>query len=225
MFTFGSSVNILGKNSSGFDSFSFKNRTFILCDGANSCKNGGVLANKLSKSIANKWSDVHKASKQKDEFVFSLIHNEHKYYLSNNFEAASTLVGMKIMSHEFEMISVGDSYGEIFYKDQNLGWKKIDSMPRDIDENGHPWQLIGSAVLEKVHHKQFSLNGSYCIFLMTDGAGNFLTERSFSRILNLINNEKPNPADLDYLSSDLVFEARSNGSSDDISIIILFIDL
>ena len=222
--SFGSLVNLIGSDKKGFDHFFWNNDTFALCDGANSCKNGGTLAENLSKIVATRWSKIDIGCSKRKNLIAKILLEEHEKYLNENLDAASTLVGLGIVHNGFELISIGDSYCEVFFKEKDLGWSKIGSMPRDIDSKGNPWQLIGSEVFEQMHFKEFNQSGSYCIFLLTDGAGNFLSKKNYSRVLKTIDGNKPNSCDLDYLSSNLAFEAKNNGSKDDVSVIIVFID-
>ncbi len=221
--TNGSLINETNERSCGFDSFNSSHDTFVLCDGANSCKNGGILASSLAKTILAKWPNCFDIKSNRMDLIYKVVLAEHNKYLTNKIEAASTIIGLKTLLNGFEMISIGDSYGEIFYKNQN-GWSKLYSMPRDIDENGHPWQLVGSEVLKKINYKKFDKNGSYCIFLLSDGAGNFLTQKSFYRVTESIGENRPNSYDLNFFSLDLVREARNNKSYDDISVAIIYID-
>jgi len=220
--THGSLINEINGSSCGFDVFNFSKDTFVLCDGANSCENGGILASLLANRLVEKWPKFSTKSNR-----INLIHNvileEHSKFLDKKIEAASTIVGLKTITSGFEMISIGDSYGEIFFKDRN-SWSKIYSMPRDLDQKGNPWQLVGSEVFEKIHYKKFDKTGSYCVFLLSDGAGNFLSQKSFNQITKLIGNNKPNSYDLDFFSADLVLQAKKNKSHDDISVAILYLD-
>ncbi len=221
--TYGSLINEMNESSCGYDRFKYSQNTFVLCDGANSCKNGGFLANSLADSLVAKWPNFSDINSNRIDLIYEVILTEHREYLKKKLEAASTIVGLKTMSDGFEMISIGDSYGEIYYKGHN-GWSKIYSMPRDLNEDGNPWQLVGSEVLEKINYKMFDKTGSYCVFLLTDGAGNFLPEKSYNEITELLGENRPNSYDLNFFSTDLVLKAKKNKSCDDISVVILYLD-
>lgn len=221
--SYGSLINNTSESSNGYDRFYYVKDTFVLCDGANSCKNGGILAGYLAESFGTKWANIVDMKSNRINLIHKIILAEHNKYLTSKMEAASTLVGLKTISNGFEMISVGDSYGEIFYKNLN-SWDKIYSMPRDLDKNGNPWQLVGSEVLEKINYKKFDRTGSYCIFLLSDGAGNFLPSKSYYRVTESIGDNRPRSCDLNFYSLDMVNEAKINKSNDDASVVILYLD-
>ena len=86
------------------------------------------------------------------------------------------------------------------------------------------YHLISRVVATHKNIKKFDKNGSYCIFLLSDGAGNFLTQKSFYRVTESIGENRPNSYDLNFFSLDLVREAKNNKSYDDISVAIIYID-
>ncbi|MAI29255.1 MAG: hypothetical protein CMP38_03505 [Rickettsiales bacterium] len=225
MIEYGSKINLTNSGLKGFDSFFSTKNCFVLCDGANSCVNGGIFAENLSKSVALNWSSKKKLFGNRKKYLYSFLLHEHKNYLSKKLDAASTLVALGIFDDNFEVFSVGDSYAEIYFRSNTKSWMKIFSMPRDINLNGDPWQLIGSDVFEKINYKNFNDLGTYCIFLLTDGAGNYLQDKNLLRILNTIGDKTPDSYDLNYLSTDLAFEAKLNGSNDDISVVTLFVTM
>ena len=53
---FSSITNYENKLASGFDFFYNLKNIFALCDGANSCRNSGILARKLSEKVINNWA-------------------------------------------------------------------------------------------------------------------------------------------------------------------------
>ena len=220
----GQKLNFNSFENSGFDAFSSKDNVFILCDGANSCRDSGTIAREFSFFVASNWPKNFILDACRSEKLYAMLLTEHKKILRKTKDAATTIVGVCCLEDELELFSVGDSFIEVFHK-SNFHWKKIFSMPRDIDKKGNPWQLIGSEVFTRINYQTLSTKGSYCLFLLTDGAGNYLNDEILSNVICSLNSEKPSSDDLDYIAHNLALKAKKNGSSDDISVVILFCDL
>ncbi len=220
----GKKLNFNSHGNSGFDAFSSEDNIFVLCDGANSCRDSGAIAKDFSIFISSNWPQKFILDASRPKKIYSMLLKEHKKILRKTKDAATTIVGACCLENELELISVGDSYIEVFHKTK-YNWKKSFSMPRDIDEKGNPWQLIGSEVFRKINYKTLDKKGSYCLFLLTDGAGDFLNDDILSKVTRSLNNDKPSSDDLNYIAQNLAHQAKKNGSCDDISVVILFCEL
>ena len=222
-YIFSTTTNYGDKSVVGFDFFATFDNVFALCDGANSCHNSGILAEKLSRKIVKNWASPSLDKKLRKNYLSAQIIQIHKELLLDNLDAASTLVALGVFDDFFEMISVGDSYGEVFEKVSKKKWEHFSSMPRDIDLNNNPFQLIGSEVLENVHYQVFPTKKTWCIFMMSDGLGNFVDSSDLLERLSLLGDELPNENDLDFIANDLAKSAFIRGSKDDISVTVIFL--
>ncbi len=219
---FSSTTNYGDKLASGFDFFYSLENIFALCDGANSCQNSGILARKLSKKVINNWASPSLDKKVRKEYLKSAIKKIHEELLLDNLDAASTLMALGVFDNFFEMVSVGDSYGVVFEK-INKKWRHYFSMPRDIDSDDNPFQLIGSDVFKELHYQIFPQKNSWCIFMMSDGLGNFVDYNDLMESLSLFGDNFPNESDLEFIVNDLAKSALRRGSKDDISATIIFL--
>ena len=205
-----------------FDSFDRADGLFVLCDGVNSSKNGGKFSTLLCKTFLEQCTYREFTKTERSEEFSSILFSVHHNLKSLNLGASSTLISVFYNSKFFELISVGDSFGEVFKKTMDGDWRHDFSMPRDIDTNGNPWQLIGSEVFQKVNYRQFNGSNRWCIFLMSDGLGNHIKGGDLMENLSLIRSD-PGNLDLRFIANELVNKAKMSGSLDDISICIIFL--
>ena len=103
-------------------------------------------------------------------------------------------------------------------------WEETCSIPRDIDYKGHPWQLIGSDVFELVHYQKFNRDQMACVFLMSDGVGDFIKNSDIVHLLNKNILEKFDQTDLQDVVYSLLNISEDRGSKDDKSICLVFIE-
>ena len=102
-------------------------------------------------------------------------------------------------------------------------WKCVETMPRDVDENGHPTQLVGSEVCQTIHVRNHDPKGLYCAVLMSDGPGLKTSEENLKTRLAMIGRNEPSQADLAYLCNSLAIDAQNSGCLDDTSVAMIWL--
>tara|TARA_B110000503_G_scaffold82461_1_gene125806 strand:+ start:8408 stop:9091 length:684 start_codon:yes stop_codon:yes gene_type:complete len=218
----GQCVNYRKDEHIGFDSFSQNlDRTrFALCDGANSCLESGQTSQWLSSKIVN--GNIL-TKENADDLVGSLHSGILKLYPNT----ASTLVYLQIESNRLISVSVGDSYLSVYRQPflKFVNWKQTLEMPRDLNADGNPFQLIGSEVLDCVHYSQVEKTGVHVALMMSDGPANAISDREIQKMLRLIGRNKPTQADLTYISKRLVQLAWRGGCKDDASVVTIWINI
>ncbi len=207
-----------------FDAFARVSDSFTLCDGANSCKNSGKLAKKLASLFSKKISSIAMKKVDREREISKIVLDIHENCALNNEAGASTLLGLNILKDSYEIISVGDSYGKVFTRNPDGEWTEHCSIPRDLDYNGNPWQLIGSDVCELVHYTRLYRENVACVFLMSDGVGDFIKNSDIEKILNKKDIKKFNPSNLRKIVESLLSISGERGSKDDMSICMAFIE-
>ena len=138
--------------------------------------------------------------------------------------AVSTTVPADIILMD-EWLSVGDS-DLTLYKRRWGGWgswQKNCTMPKDLDTDGNPSQLIASEVLDTVHQLDLPAQGTWLALMMSDGPARVLPTSSLQKTLQKISHQTPSSEDLDYLCRALADEALSSGCQDDVSVAMLWI--
>lgn len=218
----GQCINQRRDSAIGFDAFAAAAGAscFALCDGANSCPDSGRAAEWLSQQL------VAMPVTQTERSFATLAHDLHEEMQTRFPETASTAVWLHAHAHGVQLGSVGDSSLKI-YSRAWLGWgpwREVDAMPRDIDENGHPSQLLGSEVLYKAHCRRLPARGALVALMMSDGPANVLLDESVLLVLNTLGRHKPSCQDLDYLCRSLVNQALDLGCQDDASVAMIWLD-
>jgi len=200
----------------GFDAFyaNTSDHIFTLCDGANSCPGSGRAAQWLSEAFAQ--ADPHTLDEQ--------LQTKHTQMCALFPETGSTLVRVHVGQDGLALASLGDSFLWLFQKSWGgwAPWRCIESMPRDIDVKGHPTQLVGSEVCERLHLRSFPPQGRYCAVLMSDGPGLVISEKQLRQRISVIGKERPNISDLEYLCQSLAQDASDAGCKDDISVAMVW---
>jgi len=211
-----SQVNTNSDVSMGFDAFyaNTADNIFTLCDGANSCLGSGLAAQWLSEAFAQ--ADPRTLEDQ--------LQVNHAQLCALFPETGSTLVRVHVNQDGLELASLGDSFLWLFQKSWGgwAPWQCIESMPRDIDALGHPTQMVGSEVCERLHIRRHPPQGRYCAVLMSDGPGLTISEKQLQQRVSVIGREQPNQNDLVYLCHSLALEAVTKGCRDDISIAMVW---
>ena len=207
-----------------FDAFAKVEDIFTLCDGANSCKSSGKLATELAYLFSEKVSSLNSATIDREYAISRIVMDIHETYTLKKNPGASTLLSLNILKDAYEIVSIGDSYGKVFMHELDGSWEETCSIPRDIDYKGHPWQLIGSDVFESVHYQKFNRDQMACVFLMSDGVGDFIKNSDIVHLLNKNNLEKFDQTDLQNVIYSLLNISEDRGSKDDKSICLVFIE-
>ena len=207
-----------------FDAFAKVEDIFTLCDGANSCKSSGKLATELAYLFSEKVSSLNSATIDREYAISRIVMDIHETYTLKKNTGASTLLSLNILKDAYEIVSIGDSYGKVFMHELDGSWEETCSIPRDIDYKGHPWQLIGSDVFELVHYQKFNRDQMTCVFLMSDGVGDFIKNSDIVHLLNKNNLEKFDQTDLQNVIYSLLNISEDRGSKDDKSICLVFIE-
>jgi serine/threonine protein phosphatase PrpC len=210
-------LNVMAEESLGFDAFSANAEAgiFTLCDGANSCPDSGAAARWLSQTMAQ--ADSENLPQQ--------LISTHVEMCQKFPETGSTLLRVHAREQGLELATLGDSFLWVFKKPWNgfAPWRCIDQMPRDVDEKGHPTQLVGSEVCHTLHTRQHRPRGIYCAVLMSDGPGLVTADQHLAARMSLLGRSEPSPADLAYLCHSLALDAHAAGCRDDISVAMVWL--
>jgi serine/threonine protein phosphatase PrpC len=212
----GQCINQRRDGVAGFDAFAANpaQGLFALCDGANSCPDSGQAALWLSQQLVY-GTPCGEAWAEFESHIFQL----HREMLERFPETASTAVWARVSPHGLALSSVGDSSLRV-YRRSWAGWgpwQAICAMPRDIDAQGNPRQLIGSEVLDTVHHQTLPARDTLLTLMMSDGPANILSDDMVEGVLRTLKRQAPSAHDLDYLCRKLVEEALNLGCQDDAS--------
>jgi len=210
-------LNVNADESLGFDAFSAhaEQPVFVLCDGANSCPDSGVAARWLSQAMVQ--ADT--------EHLSSQLMSTHTQMCEKFPNTGSTLLRVHARAQGLQLASLGDSFLWLFHKPWGglAPWRCIDQMPRDVDGNGHPTQLVGSEVCNTLHTRQHPSKGLYCAVLMSDGPGLLTPDHALQARVSLLGRAEPSAADLDYLCHSLALAAHAAGCHDDISVAMVWL--
>ena len=207
-----------------FDAFAKVSDTLTLCDGANSCESSGKLATELAHSFSEKVSFLDSSINDREHAISRIAMDIHETYASRKNPGASTLLSLNILQDSYEMVGIGDSYGKVFIQKLDGGWEETFSISRDVDYKGYPWQLIGSDIFELVHYHSFNRDHSACIFLMSDGTGDFVKTSDITYLLNETMLGKFDKSSLKNIVYSLLNTSEDRGSKDDKSICLIFIE-
>lgn len=219
----GSCINHGKSDRLGFDAYA-DNRdhgVFVLCDGANSCPDSGRAAAWLSRSLA----DDPRVLDDRRGFEVSL-RSLHLDMIERFPITACTVLALRIDARGMALASVGDS--RLLVLQRGLAgwgaWRRIHEMPRDLNERGHPTQLVGSEVLEQIHQARFAPKGRCLALLMTDGVANSLGDTELVEVVGTLGRNIPSGDDLDYLCRTLTGLALERGCQDDLSAAMIYAD-
>jgi serine/threonine protein phosphatase PrpC len=141
-------------------------------------------------------------------------------------DTASTLLLVRKVPAGIITASVGDSILRCFVRGSWpwSGWREPSRLEVDLDESGHPWQLMGSDICDVVHVNFVAEQAANFIMMMTDGVGAYLSEDDVRRVLKTIGRSRPSSQDLHYLCRVMVNRALENGSRDDASVVMLWLN-
>ena len=204
----------------GFDAFAAHapQGLFSLSDGANSCLLSGEAARWLVEQMSLPGVP------RQGPALAGHVEGLHHQMLARFPDSAATLLHVQLDAHGTRIASVGDSMLHVFERRWWGPWRLALSMPRDVDEQGHPSQLLGSEVLRKVHLRELSTRGPRLLVMMSDGPGHALDPELVARTLGCLGRRMPSGADLDYLCRTLVEQAQQRGCTDDASVALIWAD-
>ena len=209
-------VNFNAQPHKGFDAFCVNQdaSVYALCDGANSCPDSGIAARWLCEQMVADTQDIQQQ-------VFA-IHHE---MLEQFPDTASTLIRLQIAKQQLHMASLGDSFLKVYRKSwHGFGkWACVHEMPRDLNAYGHPSQLLGSEMCEKLHMATLPMSGIYCMAMMSDGPGLVLPTAYVAQRLSVLGKTQPSAQDLNYLCVSLAEDAQQRGCQDDTSVALIWL--
>lgn len=204
----------------GFDAFAAHppQGLFSLADGANSCLLSGEAARWLVEQMS--LPGVPREASSLARHVEAL----HQQMLARFAESATTLLHVQLSPNGARLASVGDSMLHVLERRWWGAWRLAWSMPRDVDAQGHPSQLLGSEVLKEVHLRELGARGPLLLVMMSDGPGHVLGPAQLASSLSCLGRQMPSNADLDYLCQTLVSQALAQGCTDDASVALIWVD-
>ena len=190
----------------------------VLCDGANGTPNGGGLARDATKMVLEHLAEGRTLSGQSLEEMGAALETKHP-------ESGCTLLALKASCDGVDLFGVGDSFAEV-YELVGSQWRRIHALERHLDEFGHPTQLIGARVA--ISPATFSWSraakgSALAAFLMSDGAGAYLTGEDLRDVLAPVGDQLPSDDDLTFCAETLAARALHRGSDDDISVVLAWI--
>jgi len=217
----GYALNYDLENSQGFDAiyFDLKLQTFVLCDGANSTPWGGHCAELCCSLLGKALSSQDIPSKNIIKTAFDDAQSQISETFSN---AACTAISLKSSSDKLWIASCGDSQIELLTEHNLWGWKSVFSTKLNQDSNGNPSQLIGRGAYIAPDIYSEDCKGTTIALLMSDGVHRFTSSKNRIEILKSIKSLKPSSEDLNFLAETMAGLALSNGSKDDISILVIW---
>jgi serine/threonine protein phosphatase PrpC len=219
----GCSINQRRDGVVGFDAFGscLDQGLFALCDGANSCPGSGMAAQWLCQKLVTEAVSV-----QDQAAMTTLFYRLHSEMHQTHPETAATALLLRAKSDGLGLSSLGDSSMRAYRRSLAGwgGWTEECEMPRDIDAQGHPTQLMGSEVLNVIHHEHLPARGPLLVLMMSDGPANVLSKTDLYRTMKHLGRRRPSSADLDYLSAELTARALDLGCRDDVSVALIWVE-
>lgn len=203
--------------------YRFKN-VMTLCDGANSCKKSGIFATNLAKSFSKNFHMIKVSEKDRIGAIRNITTTLNNECINFSAGGASTLVSLAVNENDCEIVSVGDSYAQVYIKNNFQSWELFAEMPRDVDSKGNPWQLIGTDLFERVNYQKVDRKKDLLILMMSDGVGNYINERDIIFELNSIDKGINVTIKLKILISSVIRLSEERGSFDDKSACIAWVE-
>jgi serine/threonine protein phosphatase PrpC len=217
----GKILNYGSDTEGGFDALSvnMSSRIFVLADGANSSPVGGRASQLAVDTVAHEiGSDPNRKVSQ----AFNKAHQTIKNELS--IPTGTTCISLSA-SENLRIGSCGDSLVEIYTHHFILGWIFLWRSKLDlILDSGHPSQLLGSDVYYGASETDIHIKRRTIILMMTDGMYKFTSLKERKKIVSKVSRECPSNFDLEYLIGCIAVLAKKNGSSDDISGLLIWTD-
>ncbi len=212
---YGHVVNFPGKSGCDAIYIDFLDGLYILCDGANGCRDGQQAAIWLSRYLGENLGAL-KGAPIPDSYLEKLVHDANAFLIGNFVDGCSTLLGLYLSAEQTVCFSVGDSFIYAFNKEAD-SWNLHSQLPRDVDEFGNPWQLVGSDALAKIHCQTYTNMGTQAFVLLSDGIGNFIKLEDIG--FQLISAD--DRITLEEAAVNLANLAIDRGSKDDLSALMI----
>lgn len=190
----------------------------VLCDGANGTPHGGAVAQAASQRVLQALE------------AGTILSGQWLNAVSAEFDAqwpdsGCTLLALSADDQGLCITSVGDSFAELFGH-RHGQWTSEHQLARHVDDEGHPTQLIGANVPISPHCcvRQASAEVTcWAVFLMSDGAGAYLSTADLRDVLLPIGAQTPSDHDLQFCAETLAELAVSRGSHDDVSVLMAWV--
>ena len=219
-------MNINGgtRKHENFDAgYRFKN-IMTLCDGANSCNKSGIFATNLSRRFSKNFNMIKVSDRDRVGAIRNITTKLNNEGVNFSDGGASTLVSLAVNEKDCEIISVGDSYAQVYIKNKFQSWELFTEMPRDIDSKGNPWQLIGTNLFERINYKIIDRKKNCLILMMSDGVGNHIDARDIIFELNRIDDPFSTDTKLENFLVSIIRLSEDRGSFDDKSACIASVE-
>ena len=203
--------------------YRFKN-VMTLCDGANSSKKSGIFATNLSRRFSKNFNMIKVSEKDRVGAIRNITTMLNNEGIDSSDKGASTLVSLAVNEKDCEIVSVGDSYAQVYIKNNFQSWELFTEMPRDVDSKGNPWQLIGTDLFERINYQIIDRKKDLLILMMSDGVGNFVDERDITRELNSMGDPMNAIKKLKNFLAYVIRLSEERGSFDDKSACIALVE-
>lgn len=190
----------------------------VLCDGANGTPHGGAVAQAASQRVLLRLEAGTPLTGQ-------MLDAMSQEFDAQWPESGCTLLAFAADDHGLCITSVGDSFAELFAHRQGQ-WASEHQLARHVDDEGHPTQLIGANVPISPHCCERQAGAEvtlWAAFLMSDGAGAYLSTADLRDVLLPIGRQTPNDHDLQFCAETLAALAVSRGSHDDVSVLMAWV--
>jgi serine/threonine protein phosphatase PrpC len=190
----------------------------VLCDGANGTPHGGAVAQAASQRVLE-------ALEAGTPLSGKLLDAMSQEFDAQWPESGCTLLTFAADERCLCITGVGDSFAELFAHRQGQ-WNSEHQLARHVDNEGHPTQLIGANVPISPHCCERRASAEvtcWAAFLMSDGAGAYLSTADLRDVLLPIGSQTPSDHDLQFCAETLAALAVSRGSHDDVSVLMAWV--
>ncbi len=220
MFRCGMALNLGAPERLGFDAAARHPSLplAVLCDGANGTPHGGAVAQAASQRVLEALDAGTPLSGQ-------LLDAMSQEFDAQWPDSGCTLLAFAANARGLCITSVGDSFAELFAHRQGQ-WASEHQLDRHVDDEGHPTQLIGANVPIRPHccERQSTTEVTcWAAFLMSDGAGAYLSTADLREVLLPIGAQTPSDHDLQFCAETLAELALARGSHDDVSVLMAWV--
>lgn len=190
----------------------------VLCDGANGTPYGGAVARTASQQVLQ----TLEVGTPLTSTLLDAMSEALEYQWP---DSGCTLLAFEAHDCGLRITGVGDSFAELFAHCHGQ-WASEYQLGRHVGDDGHPSQLIGANVpiSPNLCERQANAEASFwAAFLMSDGAGAYLSTADLLGILLPIGAQTPSDYDLQFCAETLADLAVSRGSQDDVSVLIAWV--
>jgi serine/threonine protein phosphatase PrpC len=217
----GSVLNYESGLKGGFDALSANKeaQVFVLADGANSSPAGGrasrlavdTVGHEIQSNINVNYIEAFNIAHQKIRETFSI--------------ATGTTCVSAHVSDKLFLAACGDSLVEVYSHHFISGWRlSWRSNPDILDSDNAPSQLLGSDIYHGPTENVIDIRRRTMVLMMSDGTYKFTSATERRTLISKLARQAPSGSDLDYLARCLAELSLANGSQDDISAILIWIN-